>query len=45
VNPSSRLLTRLAALGVSSDDTEDERLAKAVITLSTCLIGTWRASG
>ena len=39
VNPSSRLLTRLATLGVSSDDTEDERLAKAVITLSTCLIG------
>lgn len=34
----SRLLSRLASLGVRPDDTEEERLAKAVITLSACLI-------
>ena len=33
-----RLLSRLATLGVTPDDDEDERLAKAVVTLSTCLI-------
>src|SRR2546425_2443807 len=34
-----RLLTRLAALGFAPDDTEEERLTKAVLTLSACLVG------
>ena len=39
MQPESRLLTRLAALGFAPDDSEEERLAKAVLTLSACLIG------
>ena len=34
-----RLLTRLAALGFAPDDSEEERLTKAVLTLSACLVG------
>jgi adenylate cyclase len=39
MQPGSRLLTRLAALGFAPDDSEEERLAKAVLTLSACLVG------
>ncbi|MGH2595664.1 MAG: adenylate/guanylate cyclase domain-containing protein [Actinomycetota bacterium] len=35
----SRLLTRLAALGFAPDDSEEERLTKAVLTLSASLVG------
>jgi len=37
--PGSGLLTRLAALGFAPEDSEDDRLAKAVLTLSACLVG------
>ena len=33
-----QLVGRLALIGVTSDDDEHERLAKAVTTLSTCLV-------
>src|SRR5712691_7958652 len=39
VRPGSRLLTRLAALGLVPEDSEEERLAKTVLTLSACLVG------
>jgi len=38
VGSTGRLFTRLATLGVTSEDDEDERLAKAVVTLFACLI-------
>lgn len=38
ISDRQRLLGRLALIGVVSEDDEQERLAKAVTTLSTCLI-------
>ena len=40
ITDGQRLLRRLALIGVAPDDDEQERLAKAVTTLSTCLIAT-----
>jgi hypothetical protein len=41
----ARLVERLASIGTVEGDTEDERIRKGALTISTVLVVRWHRSG